>query len=45
VPVIEIIPVAGARANIASLVGAAQFVNDHVDMMVEAPGGITLQGR
>jgi len=33
VPVIEIIPVAGARANIASLAGAAQFVNDHVELL------------
>jgi hypothetical protein len=33
VPVIEIIPIAGVRANIASLAGAAQIVNSNVDLV------------
>jgi hypothetical protein len=33
VPVIEIIPIAGARANNASLAGVAKVVNDHVELL------------
>ena len=32
-PVIEIIPIAGARANNASLAGVARVVNDHVELL------------
>jgi hypothetical protein len=33
VPVIEIIPTAGARANNASLAGSSQMINSDVDLV------------
>jgi hypothetical protein len=44
VPVSEIIPIAGARANIASLAGAAQIVNNDVDLVEVNLGASQSQG-
>jgi len=39
VPVIEIIPIAGARANNASLAEAIRIVNDYVEFLTDGHRG------